>query len=210
MSLDHWLPFIAAAVVILAIPGPNTIMVISHALGHGRTAARATVAGVAMGDLCAMTASMVGLGAVLSTSATLFTTVKFAGAAYLIYLGVRLWRAQPDHGPTPADDITASATQGGRLFLHSYAVSILNPKSIMFFVAFLPQFVETSRPLLPQLLILVSTYVLMSVSCYGTWSYIAAAARTTIRQPHIQRVINRTGGVLMIGAGVVSALLKRA
>src|ERR1700685_90718 len=93
MSLEHWLAFIAASAILLAIPGPTVLLVISYALGHGRRAALGTVAGVALGGFTAMTASMRGLGALLSTSALVFTGLKWIGAAYLIYLGIKLWRA---------------------------------------------------------------------------------------------------------------------
>ena len=93
MSIETWLAFVAASAVLLAIPGPTILLVISYALGHGRKVASATVAGVALGDFTAMTASMLGLGALLATSAALFTVLKWVGAAYLIYLGIKLWRA---------------------------------------------------------------------------------------------------------------------
>ena len=94
MSIELWLAFVAASAVLLAIPGPTVLLVISYALGHGKRSATATVAGVALGDFTAMTASMLGLGALLATSATLLTVMKWVGAAYLIYLGVKLWRAR--------------------------------------------------------------------------------------------------------------------
>src|SRR5690242_21860988 len=93
MQFDHWLAFAAASGILLAIPGPTVLLVISYALGHGRRSAYATVAGVALGDFTAMTASMVGLGALLAASAMLFMLVKWIGAAYLVFLGVKLWRA---------------------------------------------------------------------------------------------------------------------
>jgi len=93
MPLENWLAFVAASAIMLAIPGPTILLVISYALGHGRKASTATVTGVALGDFTAMTASMLGLGALLATSAALFTGLKWVGAAYLIYLGIKLWRA---------------------------------------------------------------------------------------------------------------------
>ncbi|WP_281262046.1 LysE family translocator [Azospirillum thermophilum] len=93
MSPDLWLAFAAASAVMLAIPGPTVLLVVSYALGHGRRSAMATVAGVALGDFTAMTASMLGLGMLLATSAALFTLLKWLGAAYLVYLGLKLWRA---------------------------------------------------------------------------------------------------------------------
>lgn len=102
MPIENWLAFVAASAIMLAIPGPTILLVISYALGHGRNASSATVAGVALGDFTAMTASMLGLGALLATSAALFTVLKWIGAAYLIYLGIKLWRAP-----------VGNSTQGG-------------------------------------------------------------------------------------------------
>src|SRR3954454_213674 len=96
MALEHWLAFVAASAVLLAIPGPTVLLVVSYALGYGRKSAAAIVAGVALGDLTAMTASMLGLGAALAASATLFTVLRWIGGAYLVFLvflGIRLWRA---------------------------------------------------------------------------------------------------------------------
>lgn len=93
MSFEHWFAFAAASAVLLAIPGPTILLVISYALGHGRKIAGATVAGVALGDFTAMTASMLGLGALLATSAAVFTVLKWIGAAYLVWLGIKLWKA---------------------------------------------------------------------------------------------------------------------
>jgi threonine/homoserine/homoserine lactone efflux protein len=94
MTLAHWLPFAIASAILVAIPGPTVLLVISYALGHGRRFALVTTAGVALGDLTSMTASMLGLGVILAASAALFTTLKWVGAAYLIYLGINLWRAR--------------------------------------------------------------------------------------------------------------------
>src|SRR3954454_1351383 len=93
MALEHWLAFVAASAVLLAIPGPTVLLVVSYALGYGRKSAAAIVAGGALGDLTAMTASMLGLGAALAASGTLFTVLRWIGGAYLVFLGIRLWRA---------------------------------------------------------------------------------------------------------------------
>ena len=123
MSFAHWLPFAIASAIVIVIPGPTVLLVVSYALGHGRRYALATTAGVALGDLTSMTASMVGLGALLAASAALFTALKWVGAAYLIYLGVKLWRAPVTEGDAP----DVSETRTGRVFTHAYAVTTLNP-----------------------------------------------------------------------------------
>jgi homoserine/homoserine lactone efflux protein len=189
---DHWLAFVAASAVLL---------VISYALGHGRRAAGATVAGVALGDFTAMTASMVGLGALLATSAMLFTVLKWVGAGYLVYLGVRLWRAPVGE---VAVDAAAPAARRGRIFLHAYAVTALNPKSIVFFIAFLPQFLDGGRAVVPQLVIFEVSFLVLAAGNALGYALLASAARRTIRQPQVQRAVNRTGGTLLIGAGALA------
>ncbi len=208
MSLEHWAAFAAASAVMLAIPGPTILLVISYALGHGRRTAGATVAGVALGDFTAMTASMLGLGALLATSAAIFTVLKWVGAAYLVRLGIKLWRA-----PVGEDAITSRDAEKGRplgIFLHAYVVTALNPKSIIFFVAFLPQFLDTSRPVLGQMVVFEITFLVLATLNATLYALMASAARSTIRKPSVQRAVNRTGGSLLIAAGVLTAGLKRA
>jgi threonine/homoserine/homoserine lactone efflux protein len=206
MSFEHWLAFVAASVILLAIPGPTVLLVVSYALGHGRRYAAATVAGVALGDLTAMTGSLLGLGALLAASADLFTAVKWAGAAYLVYLGLKLWRA-PVGDPGQAD---ISETRPGRIFAHAYVVTALNPKGIVFFVAFLPQFLDMTRPLLPQTAILVATFVSLATINAALFGLMASSARRTIRRPSAQRLVNRIGGSFLIGAGLLTAAWRRA
>jgi homoserine/homoserine lactone efflux protein len=202
MALDHWLAFVAASAVLLAIPGPTVLLVISYALGHGRRSASSTVAGVALGDFTAMTASMLGLGALLATSAALFTVLKWVGAAYLVYLGIKLWCAPVAEA---AVDAAAPIARPGRIFLHAYAVTALNPKSIVFFIAFLPQFLDGARAVLPQLVIFEASFLALATLNALTYALLASAARRTIREPRVQRAVNRTGGTLLIGAGALAA-----
>jgi threonine/homoserine/homoserine lactone efflux protein len=206
MSFEHWLAFVAASIVLLAIPGPTVLLVVSYALGHGCRYAAATVAGVALGDLTAMTASLLGLGALLAASAGLFTAVKWVGAAYLVYLGLRLWRA-PVGDPGQAD---ISETRPGRIFAHAYVVTALNPKGIVFFVAFLPQFLDMTRPVLTQMAILVATFVSLATINAALFGLLASSARRTIRKPSAQRLVNRIGGSFLIGAGLLTAAWRRA
>lgn len=210
MSFEHWLAFVAASAVLLAIPGPTILLVISYALSHGRKVASATVAGVALGDFTAMTASMLGLGALLATSAMLFTVLKWVGAAYLIYLGIKLWRAPVSAQAQAVDDADAPVVRPFRVFLHTYAVTALNPKSIVFFVAFLPQFLDLTRPLFFQMAVFEVTFLVLATINAALYGLLASMARNTIRKPKVQRIVNRTGGSLMIGAGLLSLGFKRA
>ncbi|WP_042696394.1 LysE family translocator [Azospirillum sp. B506] len=214
MSADLWLAFAAASAIMLMIPGPTVLIVVSYALGHGRKSAMATVAGVALGDFTAMTASMLGLGVLLSTSAALFTGLKWAGAAYLVYLGLKLWRA-PVRGAEAVADGSAGEQAGEqavrpwRMMLHTYAVTALNPKSIVFFVAFLPQFLDSGRPLAGQMVVMEATFLVLATLNAAGYALLASAARRAVRTPSVQRAVNRVGGSLLMGAGLLTVAWKR-
>lgn len=210
MSFEIWLAFVVASAVLLAIPGPTIILVISYALGHGRKVAGATVSGVALGDFTAMTASMLGLGVLLTTSATLFIVLKWAGAAYLVYLGIRLWRAPVTTREASAGTESARGEKPLRIFLHSYIVTALNPKSIIFFVAFLPQFINPAQPVLPQMVVFEATFLVLATVNAALYALLASMARNSISKPSVQRAVNRVGGSLMIGAAVLATGWKRA
>jgi threonine/homoserine/homoserine lactone efflux protein len=207
MSLDLWIAFAAASAVLLAIPGPTVLLVVTYALGHGRRTAAATVAGVVLGDFTAMTASMLGLGMLLAATAALFTALKWAGAAYLVYLGVKLWRAPVAEAAAAAD---AAPIRPRRLFAHAFAVTATNPKSLVFFVAFLPQFLEAGRPFLGQVAVMEATFVGLAGLNAAAYAWMAAAAGNAVRRPSLRRAVNRLGGGLLIGAGLLAALWRRA
>jgi threonine/homoserine/homoserine lactone efflux protein len=206
MTLAHWLAFAAASGILLAIPGPTVLLVISYALGHGRRPAAAIVAGVALGDATAMTASMVGLGALLAASARLFTVLRWIGGAYLIYLGVKLWRAPVG---TPATD-DPPPVRPRHMFWHAYVVTTLNPKGIIFFVAFVPQFLVAGQPFWPQVVVLEGTFVTLAIVNSALYSLLASAARQKLRAPRVQRAVNRSGGSILVGAGLFAAVWRRA
>jgi threonine/homoserine/homoserine lactone efflux protein len=206
MAFEIWLAFAAASAVLLAIPGPTVLLVVAYSLGQGRRAAVATTAGVALGDFTAMTASMLGLGLLLATSATLFTALKWLGAAYLVYLGIRLWRAPVAATATAPPPVVS----GRRMFAHTWLVTALNPKSLVFFVAFLPQFIDPARPLLGQLVVMEATFLVLATLNATVYALLAAAARRGIHRPAVQRAVNRVGGSLLVGAGLLTATLRRA
>ena len=204
MSFEHWLAFAAASAVLLAIPGPTILLVVSYALGHGRKTALATVTGVSLGDFVAMTASILGLGAILATSAEAYTVLRWIGGAYLVYLGIRLWRAPVGDGPL-ADNDNLREQNPLRIALHAFTVTALNPKSIVFFVAFVPQFIDATQPFLPQMIVLEATFVTLAAINALVYALIADKARVFIRKHTVQRAVNRTGGTLLIAAGAVTA-----
>ncbi|PKA43130.1 LysE family translocator [Rhizobium sullae] len=208
MSLEAWLAFAAASAIMLAIPGPTILLVVSYALGHGRKTALATVSGVALGDFTAMTASLFGLGAVLAASAMLFTVLKWVGGAYLIWLGIKLWRAPLITEPV-ADNDNLPEKKSLKIFLHAYIVTALNPKSIVFFVAFVPQFLNPAKPFFEQMVIMELTFLVLAAINASSYALLANAARGLIRKASVQRAVNRTGGTLLIAAGAVTAGYRR-
>lgn len=207
MPFDLWLTFTAASLALLLIPGPTVLLVLSYALSKGRSVAVASAAGVALGDLVAMTASLAGLGTLVLASATLFTALKWVGAAYLIYLGVKLIRSAPTNGleMPEADNITAS-----RVFGHTAAVTALNPKSIAFFIAFVPQFIRADAALLPQFAILIATFVTLAAANALAYALAADRLRGVIAQPNVIAWITRAGGGALIAMGVLTATLRRS
>lgn len=207
MPFDLWLTFVAASTALLLIPGPTVLLVLSYALSKGRTVAMASAAGVALGDLVAMTASLAGLGALVLTSATLFTALKWGGAIYLIWLGVKLIRSAPSNGLSlpPSADIT-----GRQIFAHTAAVTALNPKSIAFFIAFVPQFITPTAPLLLQFSILIATFVSLAALNTLAYALLADRLRRIINRPSVMTWITRAGGGALITMGILTATLRRS
>lgn len=205
MTFEIWIAFALASAALLAIPGPTVMLVVSYALGRGKRSGWATIPGVTLGDFVAMTVSLAGAGAVLATSAALFTLLKLAGAAYLVWLGIGLWRSKP---APPQIGRTGGEMRG--MFLNSFLVTALNPKGIVFFIAFVPQFVDPEAPLLPQFVILEATFLTLAALNILIWVVLAGEMRARFSRPETLRLINRIGGSFLIGAGLLTALTRRA
>lgn len=206
MSLELWLAFAAASTILVVIPGPTVLLVVAYALGAGRRTALWTVIGVFFGDLVAITASVLGLGVILAASATLFTVLKFAGGAYLIYLGFRLFTAPVQPGRIEAK---AAASSGPKMALHAFAVTATNPKGMVFFVAFLPQFLDAAHPAGPQLAIMVATFTIIAAINALAFAMAAGTLRTRITQPRVMKWMNRCGGGALMAMGALTMLARR-
>ena len=204
MSIEVYLAFVAAACVLLIIPGPTITLVATTAMMRGQAAGMAMVSGVVLGDLVAVVLSLLGVGAILSASATLFTVLKWCGAAYLIWLGIGMWRHTgegPKLGEAPADDHRALSRK-------AFLVTVLNPKSILFFVAFLPQFVDPAHAAWPQLVLLGGTFVVLgglNAALYAMLAGRSAAMFTSTAR----RIVQRVGGSFLIGAGAFAIIEDR-
>ncbi len=206
MTFEVWIAFAAASTALLLIPGPTVLLVLSYALSHGRQVALATVAGVAVGDLIAMTASLVGLGALVLASATLFVTLKWIGAIYLVYLGIKLFRSAPSASIGKIDRTAKTPSRG--IFGHAAAVTALNPKSVAFFIAFVPQFIAPANPLLPQFAILISTFVGLAAINALAYALLADKLRTKIAKPSVLAWLSRFGGGTLVAMGIATATIK--
>ncbi len=207
MPIELWLAFVAASVVLLVIPGPTILTVISYSVAHGGRANLPLIAAVALGDSTALAMSLLGLGALLAASAFWFTVIKCVGGLYLLYLGIKLLRA----GVSP--QILASRTvpvSRWKLFANTYIVTALNPKGIIFFVAFLPQFITPHANVTQQLWILALTFVILATLNATLYSMFAASARKFLASSRAQRRFNLAGGTLLTAAGIWALVVKRA
>lgn len=202
ITAELYLAYVLACMVILIVPGPTILLVVTYALRQGRRAAIWTVTGVGLGDLTAMIMSLVGLGALLAISAELFLAVKWLGAAYLVYLGIRLWR---EPHPTSSEDVLVNAPSGRSMLLQAWLVTALNPKGIIFFVAFLPQFVDPAGRAAPQLALLGAAFLALAIANAAAYALAAGRLSARLRHARFYTWVNRIGGSVLIGAGVMTA-----
>jgi len=162
--------------------------------------------GVTLGDICAITLSVLGFSALLATSAEAFTAMKWIGAAYLVWLGIQLWRAPPME-LTPRQEKRSTARGA---ILQTFIVTLLNPKGILFFAAFLPQFIDPAKPLWPQVIVLMLTFDLLAATIQGFYIFAMGQARNRIVSPRVLKNMNRAGGAMLVGSGMLTATLKRS
>jgi threonine/homoserine/homoserine lactone efflux protein len=192
--------FAVASIVFLAVPGPSVIYVVSRSLAEGRTAGLVSALGIQTGGLVHVLAAAIGVSALLASSAVAFSVVKYAGAAYLIYLGIRKLREGEQEVP-------ADAERAGRrrLYWQGVMVNTLNPKTALFFLAFLPQFVDPDRgAVAPQVLALGVLFLCLATLSDGTYALVAGSVRGWLGERH--RALARISGCSYVGLGVLAAL----
>lgn len=206
MPIEPWLAFVLASAILLVIPGPTILTVISYSVAHGQRANLPLIAGVALGDCTALALSLLGLGALLAASALWFTVIKLIGGLYLLYLGFKLLTAPIATADSP---LPGAPTSRWRLFLNTYLVTALNPKGIVFFVAFLPQFIDHRANVTLQLWILAGTFVVMAIINSSLYAVFAASARAMLASARAQRRFNTVGGSLLGAAGLWALLARR-
>ncbi|MGJ8627353.1 MAG: LysE family translocator [Sulfitobacter sp.] len=206
MSFESWLAFALASSIVVLIPGPNIILTVNYAIRDGKRSGLATVPGVSFGALIAMIVSLAGAGAVLAASATLFSMLKLAGAAYLIWLAYSLWTAPAQE---ETSDGTVEAQPLKKLFWQSFLISALNPKGPVFYVAFVPQFVDVAGPIFLQFALLTATFVGVATLNTLLWLFFANGLRDYFRNPKTMRILNRSGASCLFIAGLFTARATR-
>ncbi len=203
MSFPLYLAFLAASVVVLLIPGPNVALIVSTSIAYGRRHGLVTVAGTSSAMALQLGLTIAGLAAVLTMSATLFAWLRWAGVFYLCYLAIRAWFA-------PAADLKATPRAAKSLvtiYLRGFLVSLTNPKTLLFFGAFLPQFVSPMEPLLPQLLLLAASFLVLAILFDGTWAVLAGRFGLALAAKGCLR--KGIEGALLLGAGLGLALARK-
>lgn len=203
MSWTMWLAFLAAALVIAVSPGPGAVLSMSTGLRYGYAAALRAIAGLQIALLLQLCVVALGLGAVLATSEAAFAVVKFAGAAYLIWLGVHKWRSPPE--PIGGDGEGLRVQSRRQLYAQGILVNLTNPKAIVFIAALVPQFIVPDRPQWPQFAIIGATMVAVDMMVMSCYALLATRFRPLLRNPRLLRLQNRIFGGLFVGAGALLA-----
>ncbi len=206
MSFETWIAFVIASLVLTMTPGPSILLCVVHSMQYG---ARRTIA-TALGDISANFLQMLlvagGLGVIIASSATAFMLIKWLGVITLLYMGCKMFFSAPAEMTT--ETTAAPVISSRKLFSSGFLVAAGNPKAIVFFTAFFPQFIDPSQPLWPQMAIMCPTMALLDF-CW-VMIYALSARRFLGFMRHHPRLINRAGGSALLGASVFLAFSKRA
>jgi threonine/homoserine/homoserine lactone efflux protein len=204
MPLELYLAFIAATVILMVIPGPNVALIVANSIAHGTRFGLLTVAATSSAVVIHLTLTVAGATAVLSFLAASFDWLRWLGVAYLVWLGVAAWRA-------PVDDLSATRAQGRsarEIFVRGFLVGLTNPKTLLFYGAFFPQFITPGPTAGDQLLLLAVTFLVVAIVCDSSWAILAGRLRALL-VAHT-RLRNRITGGLLVGAGVGLAMARRS
>lgn len=211
MDLSTWLAFFAASWAISLSPGAGAVAAMSSGLTHGFRRGYWTTAGLILGIWTQVLLVGVGLGALVATSTTLFSVIKWAGVAYLIYLGVQQWRAPVVAMQAQNDGVAGGARARRRdLVLRGWMVNTINPKGTVFLLAVVPQFLHLELPLAPQYLVIAATLGFTDLVVMGGYTALAAKVLGALKDLRLIRTMNRVFGSLFVAAGLLLATVKRS
>ena len=207
MSWQTFWLFVTVTFLVSATPGPNMLLVMSSSARFGFSASLGTMAGCLTALLAMLSISVAGLGALLQAFPSVFDALRWMGAAYLVYLGIRTWRAPLPQGASEGSGAIAPSRSGGQLFRQGFLVAASNPKAILFAAAFLPQFIRPELPKFPQFTILLLTFAVIEVSWYIVYAASGRRLAQYLRRTAVLRLFNRlTGGVFVGFAAIMAAV----
>jgi threonine/homoserine/homoserine lactone efflux protein len=191
--------FVPAALVLLAIPGPAVLYIVATSVEGGRRRGLISVAGIHLGSAVHVAAAVAGLSALIVSSAIAFSTVKYVGAAYLILVGVRKWLERDE----AAEPVARPPRSGRRVFTQGVVVNVLNPKTALFFLAFLPQFVDRNRTVWTQIAVLGLCWIVLGLLSDGTWALAGGTVGRFLRRR--RKAVRYVSGGIFVGLGAVAA-----
>lgn len=200
MSLHDWFGFVVVAMLVTLTPGPGVIMALSNSVAYGPRRAMLGSVGNAFGLLVISAATSAGLGVLLQASATALLLLKVLGASYLIYLGIKQWKSRSSAFDT-LEQPGGRASTNNRLMLNGVTVALTNPKAILFFAAFLPQFIRPGSDSNVQLGILVVTFAVCSIVSHAFYVTLAQVLRRKLASPNRARLMNRLFGASFVALG---------
>ena len=206
MSLELYLAFVAATAVLILIPGPAVALIVANALAHGTRGALVSVAGVSTAVVGQLVLVGFGMASAMALLSEWFEWLRWLGVAYLVYLGIRQWRA----APVALGDIAAPSVSRARLYWTGVVVNATNPKTLFFFAAFFPQFLDPTRTLGPQIALLCVTFLVVQTLLDGSYAILGGRLRPWLTSRARARVRNRVTGGLLVGAGLGLALARRS
>ncbi len=206
MPLELYLAFVAATVVLFLIPGPAVALIVATALAHGARGALVSVAGVSTAVVGQLVVVGLGMASAMALLAEWFEWLRWAGVAYLVYLGIRQWRASP----VALGDVAAPRASRARLYWTGVVVNATNPKTLFFYAAFFPQFIDPARALGPQIAALCVTFLVVQTLLDGSYALLGGRLRPWLVSRGRARIRNRVTGGLLIGAGLGLALARRS
>lgn len=207
MELATWLTFFAASWAISISPGPGAVAAMSAGLNHGFRRGYFTTFGLVMGIWIQVLIVGLGLGAVIAASAAAFWVVKWLGVGYLVWLGIRQWRAPAV--PLAAESVGGPCVPRRSMVLHGMLVNIVNPKGTVFLLAVVPQFIHLNQPLAPQYLAIAATIGFTDLVVMAVYTAMASRVMATFKDPAHMRGMNRVMGSLFVAAGALLAFFKR-
>ena len=205
MSLESWIIYLTLVIAATATPGPAVLFIVTNSALYGWKKTIYIALGNIVGLMLLGIVAISGLGTILNASATIFNVIKYFGAAYLFYLGVKLIFQKASGSLSTAEQIIPSEIKSNRLFIQALLVAVSNPKAIVFLTALFPQFINTHSPLLGQCLVLLITLMLFSFSFLMFYAFLAQRTKNWLGEPNRIKYFNRSSGAVFIGFGLLLA-----